>query len=173
MNDEVIEQWFLLYEKDITSFLVYYTGSLDVEDIVQDTFIKAIKKYNTFKNQSHPKTWLISIARNIVNDRYRRQQIWGRLYHLFKLPTDLRNEIEQQTVDKEIIDELYEAIHQLTKQNKEIIILRGIMELSAKEVAKIINTNENHVHVLYHRALKTLKSILGEERGEYYGKFGG
>ena len=35
---------FKLYERDITSFLIYYTGSMDVEDLVQETFMIAMKK---------------------------------------------------------------------------------------------------------------------------------
>ncbi|WP_254660760.1 sigma factor [Bacillus sp. FJAT-27225] len=36
-----IEQWFYQYEKDIFNYLVYYTGTRDVEDLVQDTFLRA------------------------------------------------------------------------------------------------------------------------------------
>ena len=39
-----IEQWFNEYEKDITKYLVYYTGSKDVEDLVQETFLKAYQQ---------------------------------------------------------------------------------------------------------------------------------
>jgi predicted RNA polymerase sigma factor len=56
MDEELIEEWFINYEQAVTSFLVYYTNSLDVEDLVQDTFITAIKKFPQFKEKAHPKT---------------------------------------------------------------------------------------------------------------------
>lgn len=62
MANDTIEDWFHLYERDITSFLVYYTGSMDVEDLVQETFLIAIRKMSMFKGQSHPKTRHISIG---------------------------------------------------------------------------------------------------------------
>ncbi|HSO58436.1 MAG TPA: sigma-70 family RNA polymerase sigma factor, partial [Paenisporosarcina sp.] len=82
MGDHSVASWFQSYEKDVTSFLIYYTGSIEVEDLVQDTFLIAMNKLSNFKGDSHPKTWLISIARNIVIDRYRRRKVWERIKHV-------------------------------------------------------------------------------------------
>lgn len=49
MKEYSIEDWFEKYERDITSFLIYYTGFTDVEDLVQDTFLIAINKISKFK----------------------------------------------------------------------------------------------------------------------------
>ena len=45
MKNHTIEEWFQLYERDITSYLTYNTGSTDVEDLVQETFMIAMKKW--------------------------------------------------------------------------------------------------------------------------------
>lgn len=158
-----IEDWFLSYERDITSFLIYYTGSMDVEDLVQETFLVALKKMASFKGQSHPKTWLISIARNIVIDHYRRRKVWDRIKHSLLKEEKLSNELEEQTIVKEESTQLYKAIHQLPPRYKEIVILRGILDLPSKEVSEILKTNVNQVNVTFHRALKRLKELLVEE----------
>ena len=44
LEKNLIEEWFDLYERDITSFLIYYTGSMDVEDLVQETFLRAFSR---------------------------------------------------------------------------------------------------------------------------------
>lgn len=155
-----IEEWFELYEEDITSYLIYYIGSKDVEDLVQDTFMKALKKMSKFKEQSHPKTWLISIARNIVIDNYRKRKVWERIRHLAVHGQRYSNEMEEQTMINQEIGQLYEAIQQLPSKYKEVVILRGIIELNPQEASEILNSNENHVNVLYHRSLKKLKEIL-------------
>ena len=163
MTNHKIEEWFRLYERDITSFLTYYTGSLDVEDLVQETFLTAMKKMSGFKEQSNPKTWLISIARNKVVDDYRRRKVWGKIKHLVFRNQRYSNELEEQTIlDQEII-RLYKAIHQLSPRYKEVVILRGILELTPKEVSEVMKSNVNHVNVLFHRALKRLREILVEE----------
>ena len=136
---------------------------MDVEDLVQETFLIAIKKIASFKEQSHPKTWLISIARNIVIDNYRRRKVWNRIKDSFFKEQGLSNESEEQIIDKEESAQLYKAIHQLTPRYKEVIILRGILELPSKEVSEILKTNVNQVNVTFHRALKRLKEQLVEE----------
>ena len=160
MVRHLIEDWFELYEKDITSYLIYYIGSKDVEDLVQDTFMKAMKKMSKFKGQSHPKTWLISIARNIVIDNYRRRKVWDRVKGLAVQDQRFSNEAEEQTIINQEIGQLYEAIQQLPPKYKEVIILRAILELNPQEASEVLKSNVNHVNVTYHRSLKKLKEIL-------------
>ena len=162
MTNHTIEEWFQLYERDITSFLTYYTGSMDVEDLVQETFMIAMKKMSGFRGQSHPKTWLISIARNKVVDGYRRMKVWEKIKHLVLREPKYSNELEEQTILNQEIHQLYKAIHQLSPQYKEVVILRGILELTAKEVSEVMKSNVNHVNVMFHRALKQLREILVE-----------
>lgn len=70
-----IEQWFMEYSNDLYHFLVYYTGKHDVDDLVQEVFIKALHNLHHFKGASSPKTWLISIARHLVIDLQRKHKI--------------------------------------------------------------------------------------------------
>lgn len=167
MPNRSIEDWFQLYERDITSYLIYYTGSLDVEDVVQETFIVAMKKMSRFNEQSHPKTWLISIARNIVIDTHRRRKVWERIKDLVSNRQELSNELEMQAIAKQNNIQLYKAIHRLSPQYKEIVILRGILELPSKEVSEVLRSNVNRVDVMFHRSLKRLRDLLEEEGFTY------
>lgn len=166
MERHLIEEWFELYERDVTSFLIYYTGSIDVQDLVQETFLRGMKKITHFREGAHPKTWLITIAKNIVVDRARKKHIWNRIKYF------LREEKHTEGIDSMILhgemnQELYVAISRLPAKNKEVIILKAILELTSKQVAEILESNENHVNVLYHRSLKKLKSILEKGGFEY------
>lgn len=166
MERELIEEWFELYERDVTSFLIYYTGSMDVQDLVQETFLRGMKRIAHFREGAHPKTWLITIAKNIVVDRARKKHIWNRIKYF------LREEKYTEALDHTILygemnQALYEAISNLPAKNKEVVILKAILEMSSKQVAEILESNENHVNVLYHRSLKKLKSILETEGFEY------
>lgn len=167
MGDNTVEDWFILYEKDITSFLIYYTGSMDIEDLVQDTFVIALKKINQFKKQSHPKTWLISIARNIVIDKYRRKKVWEKIKYIVIQERQFSYGLEEQLLTEQGNNQLYKAINRLSSKSKEIVILRGILELPSKEVSEIVRKNTNYVNVTYHRALKKLKNLLEEDGFTY------
>ncbi len=163
MKEYSIEDWFEKYERDITSFLTYYTGFTDVEDLVQDTFLIAINKISKFKGDSNPKTWLIAIARNIVIDRYRRKRVWQRIKHYFASGHGQVPGSEEIIIQNQEQQQLYDAIERLSSQQKEVVILRGILELSSKETGEILKYSPNKVNVTYHRALKKLKEFLEEE----------
>ncbi|WP_342598967.1 RNA polymerase sigma factor [Psychrobacillus sp. FSL H8-0483] len=169
MERQLIEEWFELYEKDVTSYLIYYTSSMDVQDLVQETFLRALKKISTYKESAHPKTWLITIAKNIVIDRSRKDKVWNRIKYFFREEESHSSNLERNILLGEMNKELYDAIAELPFKQREVIILRGILEMTSKQAGEIMGTNENHINVLYYRSLKKLKQIL-EEEGYVYEK---
>lgn len=162
MISDKISEWFSLYNKDIYHFLVYYIGSSDVEDLVQEVFIRAIKGFDSYEKRSSPKTWLFAIARHVGIDEMRnrkrlrmKQMIW---FWDEKTDKETPEEILQLNENNRL---LYQAIHSLKVNYRDVIILRGIKELSVSETASILNWNENKVRITYHRALKTLQKSIG------------
>lgn len=115
-DQQTISDWFYLYNQDIYNFLVYYTGTRDVEDLVQDVFIKAGKGLATYRNQSSPKTWLMSIARNIAIDHARKRQTKVSLTALpwqdVTFNQSLNDSPEQRLLDNEDKLALYHVINQ-------------------------------------------------------------
>ncbi|WP_010095142.1 RNA polymerase sigma factor [Ornithinibacillus scapharcae] len=167
MEKHSIENWFQDFESDVTNFLVYFTGTVEVEDLVQDTFYIALQKLSKYKEDSHPKTWLIAIARNLVIDRYRRNQVWERIKYYLTTEQSLKNDIENSLIKSFEYSLLSKAIQQLSPPYKEVVILRGIMEMSPKEVSTVLRCSQNKVNVIYHRALKKIKVKL-EAEGFHY-----
>lgn len=160
MTSSIISEWFYLYNKDIYHFLVYYIGSSDVEDLVQEVFIRAIKGIDSFQEKSSPKTWLLSIARNVGIDEIRRRKRLS-----VKKATWFQDEQKDTETPEDILQLnennklLYQAIQSLKTNYRDVVILRGIKELSVSETASILNWNENKVRTTYHRALKSLQNV--------------
>lgn len=160
-----IEQWFYEYEKDITKYLVYYTGSKDVEDLVQETFLKAYQSVETFRYDSNPKTWLISIARNTAADFYRKRVSWQSLKEKLLRQNDKKLSIltDDILIKKAEFAQLYIAINQLKINYRDVVLLRGIAELSSGETAEVLGWTENKVNVTFFRAIKKLNVLLKED----------
>ncbi|MBT2691358.1 RNA polymerase sigma factor [Bacillus sp. ISL-47] len=160
-----VEQWFQEYEKDITNYLVYFTGSMDVEDLVQETFLKAFQSCGRFKFDSNPKTWLISIARNAAIDFYRKRSVWQNLKEkLSRQPSQIESAItEELFIKKAETARLLGAIHTLKTNYRDVVLLRGIAELSAEETGEVLGWTENKVNVTFHRAVKKLNLLLKED----------
>lgn len=157
-----IEQWFIQFEKDITHYLVYYTGTTDVEDIVQDTFLRALQAYGQYRQDANPKTWLISIARNTAIDHYRKKSVWHKLKKLLDQDTSNRNAARTEEVLLRKIEfaGLYKAINALKPNYRDVVLLKGISELSSKEAGQVLGWSENKVNVTFYRAVKKLNERL-------------
>ncbi len=161
--ESMLEEWYETYSQDVYNFLVYYNNSDDVDDLLQEVFIKAWKKEFSFQHNSSPKTWLFSIARRVSIDRFRKQKLirWfpfqDNMEHTDMTP-------EQTLLNKEEFVHLYEAIHFLKRSYREVIFCRGIFELNTKETAEVLQWSTSKVDTTYYRAKTKLRSIL-ENRG--------
>lgn len=162
MDKELISDWFDHYADDIYRFLIYYMSTPDVEDLVQEVFMRAINQYPTFKGESSPKTWLISIARNLAIDeaRKRKRKDWRKLIKTYTFQTETSPEDQQITEERKLA--LHQAIEKLKEDYRSVVILRGIEELSVTETAQVLKWTEAKVRVTFHRALKVLKSQVKE-----------
>jgi RNA polymerase sigma-70 factor (TIGR02943 family) len=71
-NKIVLEKWVKQFSDELFSWALYKTSSKETaEDLVQETFLAAFRKLDTFQGKSQPKTWLFSILNNKVIDYYR------------------------------------------------------------------------------------------------------
>jgi RNA polymerase sigma-70 factor, ECF subfamily len=162
MNSNIISEWYYLYNKDIYHYLIYYIGSGDIEDLVQEVFIRAIKGFDTYQQKASPKTWLFSIARHVGIDEMRKRN---------RLRMKQMNWFRDEQSDKETPEKilqlnennkfLYQSIQSLKANYRDVVILRGIKELSVSETASVLNWNENKVRTTYHRAVKALQKNIG------------
>jgi RNA polymerase sigma-70 factor, ECF subfamily len=77
MTIEQLTDEFELARQQLKSYILRITASIeDAEDIVQDTFIKASQKIETFRGDSSVKTWFFTIASNLAKDNLRAKKRW-------------------------------------------------------------------------------------------------
>lgn len=130
------------------------------EDLTQETFIKAYRHQERFKQQSSIKTWLFSIAHNVTKDYFRKKHP---LQHYLGLTME---EKDDQPMPEQIVvmnfqtEQLYRAIQQLKPSYKHVIILRKLKEFSTAETAFVLNWSESKVKMTLKRALVALKNEL-------------
>lgn len=164
-KSKIISEWFQTYSHDIYNFLVYYTNKVDVEDMVQDVFIKAINGMDTYRNDSSPKTWLFSIARNLAIDEARKRKTKGR--KIVELMNEKKNDLHYNETPESIYQrnemkkEIYLSINSLKRNYRDVVVLRGIQELSVMETAEVLNWSTDKVRTTYYRALNSLRKKGG------------
>jgi len=76
-NIQAFHQLFTPFQAQLKSYLFRLTSDPHlVEDICQDTFIRAFEKLKSFKGNSSLKTWVFTIATNLLKTRFSRDGIW-------------------------------------------------------------------------------------------------
>jgi RNA polymerase sigma-70 factor, ECF subfamily len=147
----------------------------DAEDVMQETFLTALKKLNTFEGRSQFFTWLYRIAINIslqkLRDKKRSDEMISisdpdfESIHGEKIsdwPKDARELVHNQEF-REILDS---ALKKLPPHYRSVFILRDLEGLSTSETQKLLDLSESNVKVRLMRA----RVFLREELKAYFGK---
>ncbi|MBP7184684.1 MAG: RNA polymerase sigma factor, partial [Saprospiraceae bacterium] len=139
------EEIYFDHHKMVYNLALQYVQNIeDAEEITQDIFVKVHEKLDTFKNQSNLKTWIyrISINQSLDFIKAKKSKKQNFLTSIFSLndtkiksePTDFNHpgiELEQKEAYKKIFD----AINQLSDNQKTVIILLKIEHKSQAETA--------------------------------------
>lgn len=159
-----------IYKNLVFNLALQYTNNAeDAEEITQDVFIKVFEKWGTFRNESNLKTWVYRIAINQSLDFLKHKQRKKRIFIISLLGSESSHE-ENRLPDfdhpgilmeqDESLKILMQKIYRLPKNQKTVIILLKIEDLSQREVAQIMKLTEGAVESLFQRAKASLKKIL-------------
>ncbi len=155
------------YEKKLIIFIANmlrsYHYEVYAEDICQETFYKAFRSLNTFRDQEATfSTWLYTIAKNTTLSEIRK------LKHIeVSLEDNVSNTQmsslllpEQELLKNEKVNKVRDAINQLPDKQRSAIILREYDQLDYKEIAEILDSTVSSVKSLLFRARTGIKYQL-------------
>jgi RNA polymerase sigma-70 factor, ECF subfamily len=166
--NSVFDELYQKYHHDVFQFLFYMVKSRELaEDLVQEVYIRVLKAYDRFEGKSSEKTWLFSIAKNVAIDHFRKHKGWKqRLLESFDMSArQVRDDQplpEEMALQSEEIQMMYKCLDQCTVDQRMVIIMRYIHELTISETAEALSWTESKVKTTQHRALKTLKKLMEE-----------
>lgn len=133
------------------------SNSHEVEDIVSDVFVKALNSLSGFdESKASISTWLYTITRNTVTDYFRTKR------NFCEIPEDLcaDNDTEENLLNEETLDRLADALSQLGKRERDIIILHYYSGKTLKDTANQMGISYSYIKLLHSKALKTLRDII-------------
>lgn len=164
--EEVVSE----YQKSIINFHYRFIGDrYEAENLAQDTFIKAYLKFATLKDKKKLKSWLFSIARNVVIDFFRRNknreiafgnEIVENFIETAGADYQIQNQIQNQIDKDEVALELEKCIDQLSAQDKTLIKLLYYEGFSYREISDLLKINQNTLKSRLHRARTLLFEII-------------
>src|SRR5437870_12748832 len=131
----------------------------DVDDLVQETFIRAFRAVGKFRGQCRFRTWLLTIGGNVLKDSHRR----ARRTRVVPLGDDLRTtdgDPHERAVAGEAEARLLQHLPELPRMPREGPLLRAQQGLDYEEIAAALGTTPGAARVHYHHAVKRLKEHL-------------
>lgn len=138
----------------------------DAEDLVQETYVRAIRGAESLPAGSNVKYWLFTILRNIRLNQLRQQRIAPKFIELDadEGKTDIAIETSPDPyahyVGKTERERVREAIQQLSSEFREIILLREFEELTYQEIANLLDCRTGTVMSRLARARSKLRTFL-------------
>ena len=142
------------------------TGTQEAEDITNTIFEKAFAAIGRYQpSPAQFSTWLYTIAQNTIIDHYRKRrlpQVDDAEAQLFAA-TDPDEGPEGSLLADERRRFVYQAVMQLTPEQREVVGCRFFFNLSVHEVAQMTGKTEGAVKALQFRALERLRRLLAPE----------
>jgi len=150
-------------------FLRMNYSPADAEDLLQDLFVKLLEKIHGYNHQGRFESWLFCVAANLARNEYRRRRRRGGVISMHDEQSPLGEALvstEATAPEKlqltEQIDQLQDALEQLSPPERELIILRHYGKLSFKEIAEQYRMPIGTVLAKVHRSLKHIRNIMLE-----------
>ena len=127
----------------------------DAEDITQTTFVNALRALERGERPRKPANWLITIAHNLIRQRFRQQQSRPRQVELDRdVPTLEANDAGPS------IEDLVRALQRIPETQREALVLREMEGRSYKEISAILDVSETALESLIFRARRSLAEEL-------------
>jgi RNA polymerase sigma factor (sigma-70 family) len=127
----------------------------DAEDVTQTTFVNALRALERGERPRKPANWLITIAHNLIRQRFRQQQSRPR-------QVELDRDVPTLEADDSVpsIEDLVRALQRIPETQREALVLREMEGRSYKEISAILDVSETALESLIFRARRSLAEEL-------------
>jgi RNA polymerase sigma-70 factor (ECF subfamily) len=131
----------------------------DLDDLVQDTLIRAFRSIERFRGDCQFRTWLLTIGGNVLKDAGRRAAR-GKVIPLDEALATSDGDPHAEAEASEAAEQLAQELGRLPRMQREVFLLRAQQGLEYTEIAAALGTSEGAARVHYHHAQKRLKESL-------------
>lgn len=160
VRDDVFERLYAEHAQGLFGFLAYRTGDRALaEDLVADTFERVYRSRRRFDpRKGSEKTWIYSIALNVLRDRARRRTTESRaLEHVAGSGPSPGDSPHEAVADR---DQVRRALQALSPEERDAIALRFGADLTVPEIARMTREKLTTVEGRVYRALRKLRDEL-------------
>jgi RNA polymerase sigma-70 factor, ECF subfamily len=140
----------------------YTLTSDECQDLAQEILLQAWLSLPNFEGKAHVATWFYRVALHTAMNWHRkdktRRSRQQPLVEVQAVAPEASNSAEQ-ALQRETVEQLYKAIHQLSKTDAALVLLY-LDEMSYREMAEVLGISENNVGVKLNRAKRALGELM-------------
>jgi RNA polymerase sigma-70 factor (ECF subfamily) len=133
------------------------SGGGEVDDLVQDTFVRAFQSLADFRGESSLRTWLFTIERRLLVDRRRAEQRRPDRVEIGEEDAATEYTALDAMVADETEGRIRRSLERLSPMQRDVFTLRIAEGLSYKEIADVVGSTEGAARVHYHNAVRVIK----------------
>lgn len=151
--------------------LILTRDQAEAQDLVQETYLRAVRAFGSLMPDSNLKSWLFAIMRNIWINQLRRTRSGPRFVELDAEEADRAQWLDRMANDPHVVylrklerEEVHAAIERLPRRYREIIVLRDLEGFSYQQIANILECPAGTVMSRLGRAREKLRRLLSDWR---------
>lgn len=142
--------------KHVYRFVYYKTNHKEIaEDITSEVFVRAFEQIEKFRGKSSFKTWVCTIAKNLVIEWYRNKERTTQL--IYEPGAKEVEETESNGESEKLLNSILSGIK--NERYQKILELRYLMNYTLKEIAAELNVTVGNAKVIQNRAIKNAKKV--------------
>ena len=158
---KIVEEFKKIYEENCNEIFLYIMSLCGdrylAEEIVQETFYRAIKNIDSFRGDCKLVVWLCQIAKNIYFTKVQKNK---RFVHDESAFDDdgynVDSSFEEKLVEKETVIQIQRYIHELKEPYKEVVYMHLFGEMTFERVAEIFGKSASWAKMTYYRGKKMI-----------------
>lgn len=135
----------------------------EVDELVQDTFVRAFAAIESFRADSSFRTWLFTIERRLILDRRRSERRRKDDSEVDERDASTGFDALDSIVADETGRRIREAVAKLSPMQRDVFTLRVTEGLSYKEIADVLDSTEGAARVHYHNAVRVVRELLDDD----------
>jgi RNA polymerase sigma-70 factor (ECF subfamily) len=171
-DEEAYRYIYRRYAPKIGALAKSYLGSDDVDDIIQEVFLRIYKSVRRFRGDARLSTWIYKITINVCNNVYKKLKNRDILIDFsenndnddeYRLQYGTEEDVQKNVVSEIEIEVLRKALARLTPEDRTILYMKEVDGLTYAEIGKILEKPEGTIKSKLHYIKELLKSFLGEE----------
>ncbi|MCX7654187.1 MAG: RNA polymerase sigma factor [Fervidobacterium sp.] len=174
-DEEAYRYLYKTYAPKIGALVKSYLGTDDIDDVIQEVFLRIYKNIKKFRGESKLSTWIYRITVNVCNNVYKKLKSKGIIMDItesnesdeytYQFPTE--EDVKKNVADEILYEKLRKTLDTLNPEDRALLFMKEIDGLTYEEIGNILKkpegTVKSRLHYIKEKIRKALEEVTRDE----------